>query len=170
MTDIKRRQPTVQTGITQGQIIATLVLGVYSQIGQALAPGVIGRPIQSLGEALPELNLQAVVAAPTAVIHKVQAACGEGVEQEEVDRISPRLVGSRLNPCARAEVAAEHAANIDLVSGQRVSYGPSLAVLELGDEVGVLVPICGSNRPQRASRAKGRVEDGQRRLARASQI
>src|SRR6266511_1100029 len=135
MTNIKRRQPAVETWIAQGQIIASLVLVVYSQIGQALARGVFVRPIQGLGEALPEVNLQAVVAAPSAVIHEAQggvvvSADRVGIEQQEVDQISPRLVGKRLNPrpCARAEVAAEHAAYTDLVSGQRVSQGPSLAV------------------------------------------
>src|SRR5574339_409760 len=114
---VKRRQPAVQTRIAQCQIIAALVLGIHSQIGQALTPGVVGRPIQALGEALPELNLQSVVAALAAVIHKVQAACGKGVEHEEVDWKSPRRVGERLNPRARAEVAAEHAAYVVLVGG-----------------------------------------------------
>src|SRR5215510_2432872 len=136
MTDIKGRHPAVQARIAQSQVIENLILVIHRQIGQTLTPGVIGRPIQALGEALMELYLQSVVAAPSAVINKVQAAVGIAVgkanrvwiEQEEVDRVKPGRVGKRLGSRAGAEVAAEHAAYINLVSGQSVGEGACLTI------------------------------------------
>ncbi len=94
MADVKLRQPYVEANISQGCKIETLVRVVCGKIGQTLAPGVVGRPIQAVGEALPELNLEAIVAVPAGVIHEVHAAGDVGIEQEEVDRIGTRRVSS----------------------------------------------------------------------------
>jgi hypothetical protein len=84
--------PDTKADISQGRKVDILVGGVSGKIGQTLAPGVIGRPNQAIGEALPEFNLHAVVTALAGIIDEVHAAVlvraySVGVQQEKVDRI-----------------------------------------------------------------------------------
>src|SRR5262249_45479604 len=141
MADIERRDPPIEVGGSQGDIIQRLVLVVYREIGEALAPRIIRCPIQAVRDALAELDLEAVVAVPAAVIHIVQTsvvvrANSEGIEQEEVYRIGPCRVVVRVDPDTGAEGVAKHPANVVLVSGQSVCKRARFAIQQICDERG----------------------------------
>ena len=119
MAQIELRDATVQARISQRQVIQCLILVVYGEIRQALAEGVIRRPVQAPSKPLPELKLQAVVTVPTAVIYIIQPPRDKGIEQEEIDRIRARRIGCGLDARAGAEAAAEHAADIVLIGRER---------------------------------------------------
>ena len=68
---------------------------------------------------------------PPGVVHIADAAVvvstdPEGIEQEKVDRIRPGSVVTRIDPEARAEGVAEHAADIVGVSSQSVCESAGL--------------------------------------------
>src|SRR2546425_1625668 len=117
MPDIKRRYAVVLANVPQSYEIQILSRGVSGKIRKTFAPGVIGCPIESTIETLPDLSLEAVVVARTGVVNVLHAAGNVRVEQEEIDRIGPRRVGSGLNAGARAEGVTEHAADVILVRG-----------------------------------------------------
>src|SRR5262245_56205124 len=176
MADIKLRHPTVSANIPQCYKIETLVLAICCEVGETLAEGIIGCPIQALRETLPKLNLKAIIAVPAGVIHKANATVGSssanavGIEQEEVDRIRPRRIGSGEDACAGTESVAEHTANIVLVNGKHGGQGAYLAILQIGDEAGGLIPGIGRDCRQCAARTEGCVKDWRRHLPRPSQV
>src|ERR1017187_9680428 len=101
---------------------------------------------------LAELNLETVVARPPAAVHVREAAGRVGIELEEVDRIARarsvvRLRRRRLHPGlrARAEVAAEHTAHVDLVGGNGVDKAGHRATLQVACEGGAAVTLRGGN-------------------------
>src|SRR5438105_5359865 len=170
MTNVKERLAVIQFGIPQGQIVDALILIVDREIGHALTPSPVGVPSQSMRETLSELKLKTIVIVPSAVIDKVHAVRDKRIEQEEVDRVRTRNVCRWQHARARTEIAAEHAAHIILTCGQRVSQRSRLAILQIRDEACALISRSSGDGDQRSPRAKGRVKDRERELARAAEV